>query len=361
MDMDVTAQVLKLAQNNHLMSATTATYDEEDLVKQAQQLWQGMAGHEALLLENYCALSPDLQVLYEQQQQLSEDKLGTAVEALEELAFKYEISTVMSLHSVLATAPKEAATKAKVTHSAALTYSLKKVLPWPSPLSKAICHLCTLAMYATISKQEHDFNDYLTAFLPYLAILQHDRKLALQAEQAPKAAAMSTTSKSCACVDTEDDDAMSNSLDALLKSRYELTLSQELLLLELCLLLQPLFAAQAELILDRLDKFKEHLLQESERLNNESSMEHKKRAALYLLYLSKVTAAFKVYALYVQEQVLEPNQAQDTNTPKKAQGCFEIEQPLNVAQKLSSKVGLSDLEIIARALKLCLVLRLRNV
>ena len=195
MDMDVTAQVLKLAQNNHLMSATTAAYDEEDLIKQAQQLWQGMAGHEALLLENYCALSPDLQALYEQQQ-LSEDKLGTAVEALEELAFKYEISTVMSLHSVLATAPKEAATKAKVTHSAALTYSLKKVLPWPSPLSKAICHLCTLAMYATISKQEHDFNDYLTAFLPYLAILQHDRKLALQAEQAPKAACLLYTSPS---------------------------------------------------------------------------------------------------------------------------------------------------------------------
>lgn len=305
--MDVTAQILQCAKNNNLMGSTELG-DKAVIVEKARQAFKSLQGQEYLLLELENSTS---NLPYE----------ASLLREFEELAFTHEISVVMALHSVLSSDPKDQAARDRAIKDAALVYECKKVLHWPHPLSKALSYLCSLAMYARIAHLEQDFDTYLTAFLPYLAKLKCDLVVLKGASQDI------TLSKDNASTVTNARDSNS-SIDKLLLHRQELKEYQESLLLELCSLLGAIMSLDSSTLLSSLEDFKASLLTNSKQVAT-------KHDAYYLLYLSKLAAAIKASALNERAG---------------------IEHHVNVAIDLCSKIGLSDLELIARAFKVILLM-----
>lgn len=346
LNVNLKAQVLEIAKSKNLLGSENSAC-ETNAFKEAEHAWQLIKNEPLILLKDFY---PDC------------DCQDINFELINDVSFGYEISAVMSLHTVHTQNPSKLNEKEQTINNAKLTFQLQKVLPLPTKLNRLVAKIMSLGMHAQISAQNSTFVEYLSLLLPVLSPIKATKANALAAliddKKSTDIESGTTNSQSASRSQeavTSHSQAHSKEQEYLLEqgisykqdSISPFSYHQELLLLEFLPIVEAIFNKDASTLLNMLEDYKKLLLSSSQNLKLSLSNKETESFILFSLFINKLIAATKVLALRAMDHYHEPSPAANN-----------IEQHLKTALDLATKLNMHELDIIARSLRSIVLLKL---
>ena len=391
MDTKLKDQLFEIAKSNNLLASSQNSEDSNALLdkafSEALRAWQAINQEPLLLVKDLIEQYPELKL------ELKGDLCLYDFALIEDAAFSYELNTVMSLHCALPNSKSDASEQEQVRTNASHTFELQRTLPLPNKISRLAAKVMSLGMYAQISKRAPDFHNYLTILLPLVATINaqllNDKARFIADRQVKLTSSESVCEASCVSQSTKFDAHNTNPL-------YEC--EQNILLLELLPIWALIFNHDYQGLLTKLDDFHQLLVSFAKDLEFANTMQEKGNFALYMsiiLLMEEATKALAQHHLGCNTESAKAtegtdgtkdtdgaNVAADTKVAdgsedtdvikdtdviegskviKGAEGAEVnkvIESKLQTAIDKCDQLHMADLEIIARSLKMILLLDL---
>ena len=394
MDTKLKDQLFEIAKSNNLLASSQNSEDSNVLLdkafSEALRAWQAINQEPLLLVKDLIEQYPELKL------ELKGDLCLYDFALIEDAAFSYELNTVMSLHCALPNSKSDASEQEQVRTNASHTFELQRSLPLPNKISRLAAKVMSLGMYAQISKRAPDFHNYLTILLPLVATINaqllNDKARFIADRQVKVTSSESVCEASCVSQSTKFDAHNTNPL-------YEC--EQNILLLELLPIWALIFNHDYQGLLTKLDDFHQLLVSFAKDLEFANTMQEKANFALYMsiiLLMEEATKALAQHHLGCKTEKAKAtegtddskdtdgaNVAADTkvtdgsestdvikdtdviegskviNGAEVAEGAEVnkvIESKLQTAIDKCDQLHMADLEIIARSLKMILLLDL---
>ena len=391
MDTKLKDQLFEIAKSNNLLASSQNSEDSNALLdkafSEALRAWQAINQEPLLLVKDLIEQYPELKL------ELKGDLCLYDFALIEDAAFSYELNTVMSLHCALPNSKSDASEQEQVRTNASHTFELQRTLPLPNKISRLAAKVMSLGMYAQISKRAPDFHNYLTILLPLVATINaqllNDKARFIADRQVKVNSSESVCEASCVSQSTKFDAHNTNPL-------YEC--EQNILLLELLPIWALIFNHDYQGLLTKLDDFHQLLVSFAKDLEFANTMQEKANFALYMsiiLLMEEATKALAQHHLGCKTESAKAtegtdgtkdtdgaNVAADTKVTdgsedtdvikdtdviegskviKGAEGAEVnkvIESKLQTAIDKCDQLHMADLEIIARSLKMILLLDL---
>ena len=388
MDTKLKDQLFEIAKSNNLLASSQNSEDSNALLdkafSEALRAWQAINQEPLLLVKDLIEQYPELKL------ELKSDLCLYNFDLIEDAAFSYELNTVMSLHCALPNSKSDASEQEQVRTNANHTFELQRSLPLPNKISRLAAKVMSLGMYAQISKRAQDFHDYLTILLPLVATINaqllNDKARFIADRQVKVNSSESVCVASCASQSTKFDAHNTNPL-------YEC--EQNILLLELLPIWALIFNHDYQGLLTKLDTFHQVLVSFAKDLEFANTMQEKANFALYMSIILLMEEATKALAQHhlgcktenakategtdgtkdtdganvaADPKVTDGSESTDviegSKVTKGAEGSEGaevnkvIESKLQTAIDKCDQLHMADLEIIARSLKMILLLDL---
>lgn len=394
MDTKLKDQLFEIAKSNNLLASSQNSEDSNALLdkafSEALRAWQAINQEPLLLVKDLIEQYPELKL------ELKGDLCLYDFALIEDAAFSYELNTVMSLHCALPNSKSDASEQEQVRTNARHTFELQRTLPLPNKISRLAAKVMSLGMYAQISKRAPDFHNYLTILLPLVAKINaqllNDKARFIADRQVKVNSSESVCEASCVSQSTKFDAHNTNPL-------YEC--EQNILLLELLPIWALIFNHDYQGLLTKLDDFHQLLVSFAKDLEFANTMQEKGNFALYMsiiLLMEEATKALAQHHLGCKTEKAKAtegtddskdtdgaNVAADTkvtdgsestdvikdtdvidgskviNGAEGSEGAEVnkvIESKLQTAIDKCDQLHMADLEIIARSLKMILLLDL---
>ena len=391
MDTKLKDQLFEIAKSNNLLASSQNSEDSNALLdkafSEALRAWQAINQEPLLLVKDLIEQYPELKL------ELKGDLCLYDFALIEDAAFSYELNTVMSLHCALPNSKSDASEQEQVRTNARHTFELQRTLPLPNKISRLAAKVMSLGMYAQISKRAPDFHNYLTILLPLVAKINaqllNNKARFIADRQVKVTSSESGCESSCVSQSTKFDAHNTNPL-------YEC--EQNILLLELLPIWALIFNHDYQGLLTKLDDFHQLLVSFAKDLEFANTMQEKANFALYMsiiLLMEEATKALAQHHLGCNTESAKAtegtdgtkdtdgaNVAADTKVAdgsedtdvikdtdviegskviKGAEGAEVnkvIESKLQTAIDKCDQLHMADLEIIARSLKMILLLDL---
>lgn len=400
MDTKLKDQLFEIAKSNNLLASSQNSEDSNALLdkafSEALRAWQAINQEPLLLVKDLVESYPELKL------ELKGDLCLYDFALIEDAAFSYELNTVMSLHCALPNSKSNESEQEQVRTNANHTFELQRTLPLPNKISRLAAKVMSLGMYAQISKRAPDFHDYLTILLPLVAKINaqllNDKARFIADRQVKVTSSESVCETCCTSQSTKFDAHNTNPL-------YEC--EQNILLLELLLIWVLIFNHDYQGLLTKLDDFHQLLVSFAKDLEFANTMQEKGNFALYMniiLLMEEATKALAQHHLGCKTKKAKPTEVTDgsentegyngtegsdgadvvadtkvtdgtdvikgtdviegSKMTKGAEGAEGaevnkvIESKLQTAIDKCDQLHMADLEIIARSLKMILLLDL---
>lgn len=388
MDTKLKDQLFEIAKSNNLLASSQNSEDSNALLdkafSEALRAWQAINQEPLLLVKDLIEQYPELKL------ELKGDLCLYDFALIEDAAFSYELNTVMSLHCALPNSKSDASEQEQVRTNANHTFELQRSLPLPNKISRLAAKVMSLGMYAQISKRAPDFHNYLTILLPLVATINaqllNDKARFIADRQVKVNSSESVCVASCASQSTKFDAHNTNPL-------YEC--EQNILLLELLPIWALIFNHDYQGLLTKLDDFHQLLVSFAKDLEFANTMQEKTNFALYMstiLLMEEATKALAQHHLGYKTEKAKATEGTDgtkdtdgadvaadpkvtdgsdgtdviegSKVTKGAEGSEGaevnkvIESKLQTAIDKCDQLHMADLEIIARSLKMILLLDL---
>ena len=394
MDTKLKDQLFEIAKSNNLLASSQNSEDSNALLdkafSEALRAWQAINQEPLLLVKDLIEQYPELKL------ELKGDLCLYDFALIEDAAFSYELNTVMSLHCALPNSKSDASEQEQVRTNANHTFELQRSLPLPNKISRLAAKVMSLGMYAQISKRASDFHDYLTILLPLVAKINaqllNDKDRFIADRQVKLTSSESGCEASCVSQSTKFDAHNTNPL-------YEC--EQNILLLELLTIWALIFNHDYQGLLTKLDTFHQVLVSFAKDLEFANTMQEKANFALYMsiiLLMEEATKALAQHHLGCKTEKAKATEgtddskdtdgavvAADTKVTDSSDGSDGsestdviegskvikgaegsegsevnkvIESKLQTAIDKCDQLHMADLEIIARSLKMILLLDL---
>lgn len=397
MDTKLKDQLFEIAKSNNLLASSQNSEDSNALLdkafSEALRAWQAINQEPLLLVKDLIEQYPELKL------ELKGDLCLYNFDLIEDAAFSYELNTVMSLHCALPNSKSDASEQEQVRINASHTFELQRTLPLPNKISRLAAKVMSLGMYAQISKRAPDFHDYLTILLPLVAKINdqllNDKARYIADRQVKVTSSEAVCEASCVSQSTKLDAHNTNPL-------YEC--EQNILLLELLPIWALIFNHDYQGLLTKLDDFHQLLVSFAKDLEFANTMQEKGNFALYMsiiLLMEEATKALAQHHLGCKTENAKDtegtygtkdtdsyngtegtdgaNVAADTKVTDGSEGADVIEgskvtkgaegsegaevnkvieSKLQTAIDKCDQLHMADLEIIARSLKMILLLDL---
>lgn len=289
MDTKLKDQLFEIAKSNNLLASSQNSEDSNALLdkafSEALRALQALNQEPLLLVKDLIEQYPELKL------ELKSDLCLYDFALIEDAAFSYELNTVMSLHCALPNSKSDACEQEQVRTNASHTFELQRTLPLPNKISRLAAKVMSLGMYAQISKRAQDFHDYLTILLPLVAKINAqllNDKARFIADRQVKVTSLESVCEAC-CVSqsTKFDDHNTNPL-------YEC--EQNILLLELLPIWALIFNHDYQSLLTKLDSFHQVLVSFAKDLDFANNMQEKANFALYMSIILLMEEATKALA-----------------------------------------------------------------
>ena len=400
MDTKLKDQLFEIAKSNNLLASSQNSEDSNALLdkafSEALRAWQAINQEPLLLVKDLVESYPELKL------ELKGDLCLYDFALIEDAAFSYELNTVMSLHCALPNSKSNESEQEQVRTNANHTFELQRTLPLPNKISRLAAKVMSLGMYAQISKRAPDFHDYLTILLPLVAKINaqllNDKARFIADRQVKVTSSESVSEASCVSQSKKFDAHNTNPL-------YEC--EQNILLLELLPIWVLIFNHDYQGLLTKLDDFHQLLVSFAKDLEFANTMQEKANFALYMsiiLLMEEATKALAQHHLGCKTKKAKPTEVTDgsentegyngtegsdgadvvadtkvtdgtdvikgtdviegSKMTKGAEGAEGaevnkvIESKLQTAIDKCDQLHMADLEIIARSLKMILLLDL---
>lgn len=394
MDTKLKDQLFEIAKSNNLLASSQNSEDSNALLdkafSEALRAWQAINQEPLLLVKDLIEQYPELKL------ELKGDLCLYDFALIEDAAFSYELNTVMSLHCALPNSKSDASEQEQVRTNASHTFELQRTLPLPNKISRLAAKVMSLGMYAQISKRAPDFHNYLTILLPLVAKINaqllNDKARFIADRQVKVTSSESVCEASCVSQSTKFDAHNTNPL-------YEC--EQNILLLELLTIWALIFKHDYQGLLTKLDDFHQLLVSFAKDLEFANTMQEKANFALYMsiiLLMEEATKALAQHHLGCKTESAKATEGTDgtkdtdganvaadtkvadgsedtdvikdtdviegskvTKGAEVAEGSEVnkvIESKLQTAIDKCDQLHMADLEIIARSLKMILLLDL---
>ena len=394
MDTKLKDQLFEIAKSNNLLASSQNSEDSNALLdkafSEALRAWQAINQEPLLLVKDLIEQYPELKL------ELKGDLCLYDFALIEDAAFSYELNTVMSLHCALPNSKSDASEQEQVRTNARHTFELQRTLPLPNKISRLAAKVMSLGMYAQISKRAPDFHNYLTILLPLVAKINaqllNDKARFIADRQVKVTSSESVCEASCVSQSTKFDAHNTNPL-------YEC--EQNILLLELLPIWALIFNHDYQGLLTKLDDFHQLLVSFAKDLEFANTMQEKANFALYMsiiLLMEEATKALAQHHLGCKTEKAKATEGTDgtkdtdgadvaadtkvtdgsedtdvikgtdiiegSKVTKGAEGSEGaevnkvIESKLQTAIDKCDQLHMADLEIIARSLKMILLLDL---
>lgn len=390
MDTKLKDQLFEIAKSNNLLASSQNSEDSNALLdkafSEALRAWQAINQEPLLLVKDLIEQYPELKL------ELKGDLCLYNFDLIEDAAFSYELNTVMSLHCALPNSKSDASEQEQVRTNASHTFELQRTLPLPNKISRLAAKVMSLGMYAQISKRAPDFHNYLTILLPLVATINaqllNDKARFIADRQVKVNSSESVCVASCSSQSTKFDAHNTNPL-------YEC--EQNILLLELLPIWALIFNHDYQGLLTKLDTFHQVLVSFAKDLEFANTMQEKANFALYMsiiLLMEEATKALAQHHLGCKTEKAKAKATEGTDgteitdganvaaDPKVTDGSEStdviegskvnkgaegsegaevnkvIESKLQTAIDKCDQLHMADLEIIARSLKMILLLDL---
>lgn len=398
MDTKLKDQLFEIAKSNNLLASSQNSEDSNALLdkafSEALRAWQAINQEPLLLVKDLIEQYRELKL------ELKSDLCLYNFDLIEDAAFSYELNTVMSLHCALPNSKSDDSEQEQVRTNASHTFELQRALPLPNKISRLTAKVMSLGMYAQISKRAQDFHDYLTLLLPLVAKINaqllNDKARFIADRQVKVTASESVCEASCVSQSTKFDAHNTNPL-------YEC--EQNILLLELLPIWALIFNHDYQGLLTKFDTFHQVLVSFAKDLEFANTMQEKANFALYMsiiLLMEEATKALAHHHLSCKTKKAKDTEstygtkgtevtkntdscnvtevtkgsedaegtdgadgAADTKVPYGSEGADGIEgtevikvieSKLQTAIDKCDQLHMADLEIIARSLKMILLL-----
>ena len=388
MDTKLKDQLFEIAKSNNLLASSQNSEDSNALLdkafSEALRAWQAINQEPLLLVKDLIEQYPELKL------ELKGDLCLYNFDLIEDAAFSYELNTVMSLHCALPNSKSDASEQEQVRTNASHTFELQRTLPLPNKISRLAAKVMSLGMYAQISKRAPDFHNYLTILLPLVAKINaqllNNKARFIADRQVKVTSSESGCESSCVSQSTKFDAHNTNPL-------YEC--EQNILLLELLTIWALIFKHDYQGLLTKLDDFHQLLVSFAKDLEFANTMQEKANFALYMsiiLLMEEATKALAQHHLGCNTENAKATEGTDDSKdtdaadvaadPKVTDGSEStdviegskvingaevaegsevnkvIESKLQTAIDKCDQLHMADLEIIARSLKMILLLDL---
>lgn len=388
MDTKLKDQLFEIAKSNNLLASSQNSEDSNALLdkafSEALRAWQAINQEPLLLVKDLIEQYPELKL------ELKGDLCLYDFALIEDAAFSYELNTVMSLHCALPNSKSDASEQEQVRTNASHTFELQRTLPLPNKISRLAAKVMSLGMYAQISKRAPDFHNYLTILLPLVATINaqllNNKARFIADRQVKVNSSESVCEASCVSQSTKFDAHNTNPL-------YEC--EQNILLLELLPIWALIFNHDYQGLLTKLDTFHQVLVSFAKDLEFANTMQEKANFALYMsiiLLMEEATKALAQHHLGCKTESAKATEGTDDSKdtdgadvaadPKVTDGSEStdviegskvikgaegsegaevnkvIESKLQTAIDKCDQLHMADLEIIARSLKMILLLDL---
>ena len=289
MDTKLKDQLFEIAKSNNLLASSQNSEDSNALLdkafSEALRAWQAINQEPLLLVKDLIEQYPELKL------ELKGDLCLYDFALIEDAAFSYELNTVMSLHCALPNSKSDASEQEQVRTNARHTFELQRSLPLPNKISRLAAKVMSLGMYAQISKRASDFHDYLTILLPLVAKINaqllNDKARFIADRQVKVNSSESVCEASCVSQSTKFDAHNTNPL-------YEC--EQNILLLELLPIWALIFNHDYQGLLTKLDDFHQLLVSFAKDLEFANTMQEKGNFALYMSIILLMEEATKALA-----------------------------------------------------------------
>lgn len=395
MDTKLKDQLFEIAKSNNLLASSQNSEDSNALLdkafSEALRAWQAINQEPLLLVKDLIEQYRELKL------GLKSDLCLYNFDLIEDAAFSYELNTVMSLHCALPNSKSDDSEQEQVRTNASHTFELQRALPLPNKISRLTAKVMSLGMYAQISKRAQDFHDYLTLLLPLVdkinAQLLNDKARFISDRQVKVTSSEPVCEASCVSQSTKFDAHNTNPL-------YEC--EQNILLLELLPIWSLIFIHDYQGLLTKFDTFHQVLVSFAKDLEFANTMQEKANFALYMsiiLLMEEATKALAHHHLSCKTKKAKDTEGTDgskytyscngnegsevTNSSKASEGTDGadvaaetkvthgsdgtdviegsevnkvIESKLQTAIDKCDQLHMADLEIIARSLKMILLL-----
>ena len=394
MDTKLKDQLFEIAKSNNLLASSQNSEDSNALLdkafSEALRAWHAINQEPLLLVKDLIEQYPELKL------ELKGDLCLYDFALIEDAAFSYELNTVMSLHCALPNSKSDASEQEQVRTNASHTFELQRTLPLPNKISRLAAKVMSLGMYAQISKRAPDFHNYLTILLPLVAKINaqllNDKARFIADRQVKVNSSESVCEASCVSQSTKFDAHNTNPL-------YEC--EQNILLLELLPIWALIFNHDYQGLLTKLDDFHQLLVSFAKDLEFANTMQEKANFALFMsiiLLMEEATKALAQHHLGCKTESAKATEGTDdtkdtdganvaadtkvadgsedtdvikdtdviegSKVTKGAEGSEGaevnkvIESKLQTAIDKCDQLHMADLEIIARSLKMILLLDL---
>lgn len=289
MDTKLKDQLFEIAKSNNLLASSQNSEDSNALLdkafSEALRAWQAINQEPLLLVKDLIEQYPELKL------ELKGDLCLYDFALIEDAAFSYELNTVMSLHCALPNSKSDASEQEQVRTNASHTFELQRTLPLPNKISRLAAKVMSLGMYAQISKRAPDFHNYLTILLPLVAKINaqllNDKARFIADRQVKVNSSESVCEASCISQSTKFDAHNTNPL-------YEC--EQNILLLELLTIWALIFKHDYQGLLTKLDDFHQLLVSFAKDLEFANTMQEKANFALYMSIILLMEEATKALA-----------------------------------------------------------------
>lgn len=289
MDTKLKDQLFEIAKSNNLLASSQNSEDSNALLdkafSEALRAWQAINQEPLLLVKDLIEQYPELKL------ELKGDLCLYNFDLIEDAAFSYELNTVMSLHCALPNSKSDASEQEQVRTNANHTFELQRSLPLPNKISRLAAKVMSLGMYAQISKRAPDFHNYLTILLPLVATINaqllNDKARFIADRQVKVNSSESVCEASCVSQSTKFDAHNTNPL-------YEC--EQNILLLELLPIWALIFNHDYQGLLTKLDDFHQLLVSFAKDLEFANTMQEKGNFALYMSIILLMEEATKALA-----------------------------------------------------------------
>lgn len=311
MDTKLKDQLFEIAKSNNLLASSQNSEDSNALLdkafSEALRAWQAINQEPLLLVKDLIEQYPELKL------EIKGDLCLYNFDLIEDAAFSYELNTVMSLHCALPNSKSDASEQEQVRTNARHTFELQRTLPLPNKISRLAAKVMSLGMYAQISKRASDFHDYLTILLPLVATINaqllNDKARFIADRQVKVTSSESVCEASCVSQSTKFDAHNTNPL-------YEC--EQNILLLELLPIWALIFNHDYQNLLTKLDTFHQVLVSFAKDLEFANTMQEKANFALYMSIILLMEEATK--ALAQHHLACKTEKAKDTDSYNGSEG-----------------------------------------
>lgn len=307
MDTKLKDQLFEIAKSNNLLASSQNSEDSNALLdkafSEALRAWQAINQEPLLLVKDLVESYPELKL------ELKGDLCLYDFALIEDAAFSYELNTVMSLHCALPNSKSNESEQEQVRTNANHTFELQRALPLPNKISRLAAKVMSLGMYAQISKRAPDFHDYLTILLPLVAKINaqllNDKARFIADRQVKVTSSESVSETCCTSQSTKFDAHNTNPL-------YEC--EQNILLLELLPIWVLIFNHDYQGLLTKLDGFHQLLVSFAKDLEFANTMQEKANFALYMsiiLLMEEATKALAQHHLGCKTKKAKPTEVTD--------------------------------------------------